>query len=197
MIRTWIRGLRLLRNQALVNELGRRQQQLLEIEGLRAHCPKARISSEVRLSNYAPGRISIGDGAIVSEGTILSCGGEEYGFGTIEIGPMAYLGQYNNLRAGGGPIRIGHGCLISQFCTITASNHDMSRNRPMVLPGIQPGRLGVVLEDDVWLGAGASVMPGVRIGKGAVIGANAVVTRDVPEYEIWAGIPARPIGVRE
>jgi acetyltransferase-like isoleucine patch superfamily enzyme len=54
----------------------------------------------------------------------------------------------------------------------------------------------VVLEDDVWLGAGVVVTPGVTIARGAVVGANAVVTKDVPEYEIWAGVPARRIGER-
>jgi len=196
VIRTWIRGLLLLRSQALVDDLARRQRRLLEIQALRAHCPKARISPDVRLLAYAPERLSVGKSAVISEGTILSFGGEDIGFGSIEIGANTWIGQYNNLRAGGGPIRIGDGCLISQFCTIAATNHDLSRGRPMYLPGTQPGRIGVTLGDDVWLGAGASIMAGVRIGTGAVIGANAVVTCDVPEYEIWGGIPARRIGVR-
>jgi len=51
----------------------------------------------------------------------------------------------------------------------------------------------VVIEDDVWLGTNAVVLPGVRIGRGAVVGAGAVVTRDVAPFTVVAGVPARPI----
>lgn len=51
----------------------------------------------------------------------------------------------------------------------------------------------VVIEDGVWIGEGACVLPGVRIGRHAIVGANAVVTRDVPAYTIVGGVPARPI----
>jgi galactoside O-acetyltransferase len=53
-----------------------------------------------------------------------------------------------------------------------------------------------VIEDDCWLGAGVTVMDGVRVGRGSVIGAGAVVTHDVPPYSIMAGVPARSIGSR-
>ena len=55
----------------------------------------------------------------------------------------------------------------------------------------------VVIEDDVWLGVRAVVLPGVRIGRGAVVGAGAVVTRDIPADAIAVGVPARPIGSRQ
>ncbi len=54
----------------------------------------------------------------------------------------------------------------------------------------------VVLEDGCDIGAGAIILHGVRVGEGAIIGAGAVVTRDVPDYEIWAGVPARKIRER-
>lgn len=54
----------------------------------------------------------------------------------------------------------------------------------------------MVLEDGCDIGAGAVILPGVRIGQGAIIGAGAVVTSDIPSYEIWAGVPARKIGKR-
>ena len=49
----------------------------------------------------------------------------------------------------------------------------------------------VVIEDDVWLGTHVVVLPGVTIGKGAIIGASSVVTKDIPAYEVWAGVPAK------
>ena len=62
--------------------------------------------------------------------------------------------------------------------------------------GLSRSRETIPVGDDVWLGAGAVVVAGVTIGEGAVIGANSVVTRDVPSNEIWAGAPARKIGER-
>jgi acetyltransferase-like isoleucine patch superfamily enzyme len=54
----------------------------------------------------------------------------------------------------------------------------------------------IVLEDDVWLGANVVVLKGVRIGRGAIVAAGAVVTRSVPGFEIWGGVPARRLGER-
>ena len=54
----------------------------------------------------------------------------------------------------------------------------------------------VVIEDYAWIGARAMILPGVTIGKGAVLGASAVATKNVPEYSIFAGIPAKQIGIR-
>jgi acetyltransferase-like isoleucine patch superfamily enzyme len=51
----------------------------------------------------------------------------------------------------------------------------------------------VIIEDGVWIGEGACVLPGVRVGRFAIVGANAVVTRDVPPYTVVGGVPARPI----
>jgi acetyltransferase-like isoleucine patch superfamily enzyme len=193
----WIRGIAMLRHPELVRELGERRRQLLEIESLRKACPGAKVASGVRLLGFEAGRIHLGKGASVSDGAILSCGDDDNGRGEIDIGPGTWIGQYNNLRAGGGAIRIGRDCLVSQFCTLVASNHATGRDAPIQSQGAATGYTGVNIGDDVWLGAGSAVLPGVRIGKGAVIGANAVVNRDVPEFEIWAGVPARRVGERK
>jgi acetyltransferase-like isoleucine patch superfamily enzyme len=63
--------------------------------------------------------------------------------------------------------------------------------RPMVEQGVTAE--GIVIEDDVWIGAGAIVTDGVRIGKGAVVAAGAVVTKDVPPHTVVGGVPARVI----
>ncbi|KAI9133931.1 DapH/DapD/GlmU-related protein [Acaryochloris sp. CCMEE 5410] len=55
----------------------------------------------------------------------------------------------------------------------------------------------VIIEDDVWLGAGTTVLDGVKIGKGCIVGAGAVVTKDLPAYAIAAGVPAKVIKMRE
>lgn len=194
---TWLRGILLLRHSDVVRDIGERRQRWLELSSLSRECPGAKVSREVRLLGYQPGRIHLAARSSVGDGSILSCGDSENGYGEIHVGTGSWIGQYNNLRAGGGTIRIGRDCLISQFCTLVASNHGTGRNAPIRSQAPAEGRRGITIGDDVWLGSGVAVMPGVCIGDGAVIGANAVVTRDVPPYEIWAGVPAAPIGTRE
>jgi acetyltransferase-like isoleucine patch superfamily enzyme len=191
-----LRGIFLLRDQELVRDIGERRRRLREIARLRHLFPQAKISAEVRLLAFEESRIVLGKGTSIGDGTILSCGDAANGFGDISIGDGTWVGQYNNLRAGGGRIRIGRDCLVSQFCTLVASNHRIGRVAPIQTQGADASRRDVVIADDVWLGAGVSVMPGVVIADGAVIGANAVVTSDVPAYEIWGGVPARRIGER-
>lgn len=87
-----------------------------------------------------------------------------------------------------GGITIGDGTLIGHGSTLTTVNHDMDPDRrgDMVPAPIRIGR-------KVWIGAAATIVPGVSIGDGAVVGAGAVVTRDVPANSIVGGVPARLI----
>jgi acetyltransferase-like isoleucine patch superfamily enzyme len=84
--------------------------------------------------------------------------------------------------------------LIANQVTIAASNHGIKLGKPMI---DQEWRRGdVLIEDDVWIGAGVVVLPGAIIRRGAVIGAGAVVRGEVPANTIYGGIPARQIGKR-
>jgi acetyltransferase-like isoleucine patch superfamily enzyme len=196
-VKTLLSGLRLLTDRDLVQDLGERRRHLLNLRELQQRFPSAKLSRDLRIIGYETDRLLLGTGASLCEGTILACGDEINGFGQIEVGARTWIGQYNNLRAcAGGDVVIGADCLLAQFCTLVGSNHALSRSQPIRGQGAEPTRRGVVLEDDVWLGAGVVVTPGVTIARGAVVGANAVVTKDVPEYEIWAGVPARRIGER-
>lgn len=92
-------------------------------------------------------------------------------------------------------VTIGGDTLIGEFCSIRDANHDFSRiDHPIALQGMvsEPITVG----PNVWLGRGCAVLSGVTIGAGAVIGANSVLTRDVPENSIAVGAPAKPIGNR-
>jgi len=191
-----LRGIWLLRHAEVIADLGERRLQMQGLHMLRTHAPSARIGSGVRLLAYEPGQFQLGEASTICDGTILSFGDDAGGRGRIDIGARTWIGQYNNLRAGGGDIRIGSDCLISQFCSFVASNHAHARGIPIKDQGPAMDRRGVTLGNDVWLGAGCAVMPGVTIHDGAIIGANAVVTDDVPANEIWAGVPARRLGTR-
>ncbi len=87
---------------------------------------------------------------------------------------------------------IGDRVYLAPAAQLLAVNHVFDDpNRPIVDQGITAE--GIVLEDDVWVGAGAIVLDGVRVGRGAVIGAGAVVTSDVAAHTVVAGSPARPV----
>ena len=111
----------------------------------------------------------------------------------IEIGHDSTLGIRCTVPY---DLKVGSNVMMAPDVTIVGENHRFDRmNLPMRLQGYQrfpPVRI----EDDVWIGARAIILPGVTIGQGAIIGAGAVVTKDVPAYAICAGNPARVLRLR-
>lgn len=96
-----------------------------------------------------------------------------------------------------GAVKIGKDVMIAPEVFIYSRNHAHDRiDIPIAQQGYEEER-PVTIEDDVWIGARATVLPGVTIGKGAIVGAAAVVTRDVPPYTIVGGNPARVLKHRE
>jgi acetyltransferase-like isoleucine patch superfamily enzyme len=142
--------------------------------------------------------VAIGAGSSIGAHTIISVKHDPHRAGSragsLEIGTDTGILEFNNIRTGGGPIIIGNGCLISQHVSIIAENHDVNAPGPLPQRPLELAPAGVAIGDDVWVGAGAAIMPGVSIGDGAVVGAGAVVTHDVPPGTIVVGIPARPVG---
>jgi acetyltransferase-like isoleucine patch superfamily enzyme len=109
----------------------------------------------------------------------------------IKIGRDSLIGEYNVLRGQGG-ITIGDRVYTSPLVQLAAVNHVFADpSQPFVQQGITAE--GIIVEDDVWIGAGAIITDGVRIGRGSVVAAGAVVTRDVPPHTVVAGVPARTI----
>ena len=113
------------------------------------------------------------------------------------IGENTYIGEGCNLRAGGGLLKIGKQCSISQNITIVVSNHQCKKGQYIKDQPWTTDRNFVIIEDDVWIGANSVVLPGVTIHEGAVVGAGSVVTKDVPAYAIVVGNPAKVLKYRE
>lgn len=98
-------------------------------------------------------------------------------------------GTYIN---GFGEIDIEDFVLIGSNVTISSGMHPFEGRTPHVIErGCTPKK--ITIKEGAWLGAGVVIMPGITIGKGCVIGANSVVTKDTPEYSVVAGIPAKKI----
>ena len=131
--------------------------------------------------------------------TLISIGGGVHSNskGELVIGSNTYIGEYNNIRAAGGSIQIGDNCLISQHIAIVCTNHKFSRNHVIKQQQWSTEHNFVIIGDDVWVGANSVILPGVTIHKGAVIAAGSIVTKDVPEYAIVAGNPAKILKYRE
>ena len=96
-----------------------------------------------------------------------------------------------------GPTIIGNDVMMGPDVVILTSNHRFDRiDIPMIKQGFQKKK-EVIIEDDVWIGTRAIILPGVKIGKGSIIAAGAVVTKNVPSYVIVGGCPAKIIKRRK
>jgi acetyltransferase-like isoleucine patch superfamily enzyme len=113
---------------------------------------------------------------------------EIYDADKIRCGQDIAFGEFCHIRANGG-LTIGSRVMIASHVIITTRTHPVTLPRYQVVEDAP-----VVIGDDVWIGAGAIILPGVTIGNGAVIAAGAVVNQAVPERTIVGGIPARAIG---
>ena len=115
--------------------------------------------------------------------------------GRVVLGKECNLGQFSIIATKTKDVIIGDFVRIGPHVNLMASNRIYNeRNIPILKQGIT--EKGITIGNDVWIGAGSTIVDGVDVGDGVVVAAGAVVTKDVPPYSIIAGVPARIIGER-
>ncbi len=131
--------------------------------------------------------LKIGQDVHIENGVFFGAGND------IVIGNRSGLGKHAHIQ---GPLTIGDDVMMGPEVIIYTKSHDFfDTTIPMIEQGITEPK-PVIIEDDVWIGARVIILPGVTISRGAIIGAGAVVTKNVASYDIVGGVPAKVIGNR-
>ncbi len=125
----------------------------------------------------------------------------------VNVEKGVYFGKGNNITIGSGsglgvnsvvhgPLYIGENVMMGPDVIILTQSHKFDKTDiPMNQQGFEIRK--VTIEDDVWIGTRVVIMPGIKIGRGVIIGAGAIVTKDVPDYAVIGGVPARIIRFRK
>lgn len=147
-----------------------------------------------------PESITIGEKCVIYKNVQLTAWHKRQGQifqPEIYLGNNCHINEDSHITAINS-IRIGNNVLIGKKVLITDNSHGSSlpelmdtapKNRPLYSKG------SIQIDDNVWIGEKASIMPGVHIGKGAIIAANAVVTHDIPPFCVAAGVPAKIVKI--
>ncbi len=141
---------------------------------------------------FHPENIVIGDHVYIGHYTIL----KGYYKGKMVIGSGTWIGQQCFFHSAG-DIEIGENVGIGPGVKILTSTHSINEPDKPIIHAQEMLYKKVIIKPDADIGVNAIILPGVTIGRAAQIGAGAVVTKDVPDYEIWAGVPAKFLGSRK
>lgn len=141
-----------------------------------------------------PHRVKIGNNSVIEKAYLKYDGpyGEGY---RIIIGNQCFIGM-------GVEINCCHKIIIKDHVLIASGTKIVDHNHSITKGSLihkQPSSdiCKIVIEEDVWIGFNSVLLPGSKMGKGSVLAAQSVLNREMGEYEIWAGIPARKIGMRQ
>ncbi|EGW37830.1 acyltransferase [Desulfosporosinus sp. OT] len=150
-----------------------------------------RAPFRINIFNIDPDRylkISLGNNTIIKSNVIIQ------GQGRLSIGDQSYISE-NSVIGCNEEIQIGKAVMLATGVSIRDTDHKFDNiSIDMVRQGIVTSK--VVIEDNVWIGANVSITKGVRIGTGSIVAANAVVTKDVEQFSVVGGVPAKLIKYR-
>ena len=159
------------------------------------------IASTARISKFADiepsirgTRVTIGENTVIDSFVKIKPAG---GNGDVVIGDNVVINSGCVIYSGNG-LTIGNGVAIAANCVFAPTNHAyMDRDTPIREQGFLPSRGGIVIEDDVWIGAGCVFLDGSIVRKGAVIGAMSLVRGEVEAYTVCYGQPLRVLTRRK
>jgi len=142
------------------------------------------IHHSARMDTPPYRKFSLGDYSVIESYACIN-----NAVGDVMIGDHTRIGLHNTII---GPVTIGSHVNLAQGITVTALNHNFENSKKRIdEQGVSTS--AVVIEDDIWIGANAVILPGVTIGHHSVVAAGAVVTKDVPPHSLVAGVPAKVI----
>ena len=164
---------------------------------LRNHFQKFRSSSLLAtvVNLLSAQHISIGDHSSIMRHCVLETCPNAGLNPQLKIGDNVSLGEYSHITCARKVI-IGNGVLTGRFVLITDNSHGSSLTEEIAIPPlVRPvhSKGAIIIGDKVWIGDKATILPNVTIGEGAIVAANAVVTKDVPAYAVVAGCPAKVV----
>ena len=159
----------------------------------------SRICRPCSLQGGGQKNISIGDYTTIQGTSILGCwtkyGKQEFPNASISIGNHCSIGEYNHITACN-KITIGDGLLTGRYVIISDNSHGgLSEEEAQIAPANRDlkSKGEVVIGNNVWIGEKATILSGVRIGDNVIIAANSVVTSDIPDNCMAAGVPAKVV----
>ena len=157
--------------------------------------PSARVSPLADIEDSVRGtRIVIGARTMIDSFVKIKPAG---GSGDLIIGNDTAINSGCVLYTGNGLV-IGNGVAVAANCTFAPVNHEfLDRNRPIRTQGFRPSKGGIVIEDDVWIGANCVLLDGAVLRQGCVVAAGSVVRGELAAYKVYAGSPVREVGQRQ
>lgn len=157
--------------------------------------PSARISPLADIEDSVRGsRIAVGAHSVIDSFVKVKPAG---GSGDLLIGEHVVINSGCVLYTGQG-IRIGNHVAIAANCTFAPVNHAyQDKSRLIREQGFLPGKGGIVVEDDVWIGANCVLLDGAVLRRGCVVGAGSIVRGELAAYTVYAGQPLRVVGERQ
>lgn len=156
--------------------------------------PTARISQLADIEDSVRGsRIVVGESSVIDSFVKIKPAG---GNGDLDIGSHCYINSGCVFYTGNG-IRVGNDVLVAANCTFAPTNHAFSdRTKPIRLQGFLESRGGILVEDDVWIGANCVILDGAVLRRGCIVAAGSVVRGELESYSVYGGNPLKMIGKR-